>query len=194
MIRIFQERDLLKTFRIPPKTLLTFLMTLEDHYIKVCRSLSNLRNVFTFNLFTFLSFILKVFEIAFSCTWFDGWSCRTFRITIICTRRMWLSPHIFFLASPPWKRFFNYSPSFIRFHVFHIIIPLSCVSSGVLSSWSFSGNPCKLYSWRGPSGGHQPVPRKYRWCLKWGWVGVFLQSVKCWFRLMIKLTWDQIKS
>jgi len=32
--RIFQERDLLKTFRIPPKTLLTFLMTLEDHYIK----------------------------------------------------------------------------------------------------------------------------------------------------------------
>ena len=38
--RIFQERDLLKTFRIPPKTLLTFLMTLEDHYIKVCSSIS----------------------------------------------------------------------------------------------------------------------------------------------------------
>ena len=35
IFRIFQERDLLKTFRIPPKTLLTFLMTLEDHYIKV---------------------------------------------------------------------------------------------------------------------------------------------------------------
>ena len=33
--RIFQERDLLKTFRISPKTLLTFLMTLEDHYLKV---------------------------------------------------------------------------------------------------------------------------------------------------------------
>jgi len=32
--KIFQERDLLKTFKIPPKTLLSFLMTLEDHYLK----------------------------------------------------------------------------------------------------------------------------------------------------------------
>ena len=40
IFRIFQERDLLKTFRIPTKTLLTFLMTLEDHYIKVCSSIS----------------------------------------------------------------------------------------------------------------------------------------------------------
>lgn len=27
-----QERDLLKTFKIPSDTFLTFLMTLEDHY------------------------------------------------------------------------------------------------------------------------------------------------------------------
>ena len=33
--KIFQERDLLKTFKIAPKTLLNFLMTLEDHYLKV---------------------------------------------------------------------------------------------------------------------------------------------------------------
>ena len=33
--KIFQERDLLNTFKIPPKTLLSFLMTLEDHYLKV---------------------------------------------------------------------------------------------------------------------------------------------------------------
>jgi cAMP-specific phosphodiesterase 4 len=33
--KIFQERDLLKTFKIAPKTLLSFLMTLEDHYLKV---------------------------------------------------------------------------------------------------------------------------------------------------------------
>ena len=29
-----QERDLMKTFKIPPKTLVSFLMTLEDHYGK----------------------------------------------------------------------------------------------------------------------------------------------------------------
>lgn len=31
---ILQERDLLKTFMIPPKTLVTLMMTLEDHYLK----------------------------------------------------------------------------------------------------------------------------------------------------------------
>ncbi|XP_066961753.1 3',5'-cyclic-AMP phosphodiesterase isoform X6 [Macrobrachium rosenbergii] len=31
---IFVERDLLKTFKIPPKTFITFMMTLEDHYLK----------------------------------------------------------------------------------------------------------------------------------------------------------------
>ncbi|XP_045116761.1 cAMP-specific 3',5'-cyclic phosphodiesterase-like isoform X5 [Portunus trituberculatus] len=31
---IFTERDLLKTFNIPPKTFITFMMTLEDHYLK----------------------------------------------------------------------------------------------------------------------------------------------------------------
>lgn len=30
-----KERDLLKTFQIPSKTLLNFAMTLEDHYLKV---------------------------------------------------------------------------------------------------------------------------------------------------------------
>uniref|UniRef100_A0A8C5W7U9 Phosphodiesterase n=1 Tax=Microcebus murinus TaxID=30608 RepID=A0A8C5W7U9_MICMU len=32
MHTIFQERDLLKTFKIPVDTLITYLMTLEDHY------------------------------------------------------------------------------------------------------------------------------------------------------------------
>ncbi|XP_051898232.1 cAMP-specific 3',5'-cyclic phosphodiesterase 4B isoform X5 [Pristis pectinata] len=32
MYAIFQERDLLKTFRIPVDTFLTYIMTLEDHY------------------------------------------------------------------------------------------------------------------------------------------------------------------
>lgn len=32
MYSIFQERDLLKTFRIPVETFLTYMMTLEDHY------------------------------------------------------------------------------------------------------------------------------------------------------------------
>ncbi|XP_049588372.1 3',5'-cyclic-AMP phosphodiesterase 4C isoform X2 [Syngnathus scovelli] len=32
MFSIFQERDLLKTFRIPMNTFITFMMTLEDHY------------------------------------------------------------------------------------------------------------------------------------------------------------------
>ncbi|XP_078531253.1 3',5'-cyclic-AMP phosphodiesterase 4D isoform X3 [Lissotriton helveticus] len=32
MHTIFQERDLLKTFKIPADTLVTYLMTLEDHY------------------------------------------------------------------------------------------------------------------------------------------------------------------
>ncbi|KAM5191271.1 3',5'-cyclic-AMP phosphodiesterase 4D isoform 4-T4 [Mantella aurantiaca] len=32
MHTIFQERDLLKTFKIPTDTLITYLMTLEDHY------------------------------------------------------------------------------------------------------------------------------------------------------------------
>lgn len=31
---MFQSRDLLKTLMIPPKTFITFMMTLEDHYIK----------------------------------------------------------------------------------------------------------------------------------------------------------------
>nr|XP_045616356.1 cAMP-specific 3',5'-cyclic phosphodiesterase 4C-like isoform X2 [Procambarus clarkii] len=31
---IFTERDLLKTFKIPPKTFVAFMMTLEDHYLK----------------------------------------------------------------------------------------------------------------------------------------------------------------
>ncbi|PSN33873.1 cAMP-specific 3' [Blattella germanica] len=30
----FQSRELLKTFLIPPKTFITFMMTLEDHYVK----------------------------------------------------------------------------------------------------------------------------------------------------------------
>ena len=30
---MLQERDLMKTFKIPAKTLVTFLMTLEDHYV-----------------------------------------------------------------------------------------------------------------------------------------------------------------
>lgn len=29
---IWQERDLLKTFKVPNDTFLTFMMTLEDHY------------------------------------------------------------------------------------------------------------------------------------------------------------------
>ena len=33
--RIFQERELLKTFKIDSDILLTFLMTLEDHYLEV---------------------------------------------------------------------------------------------------------------------------------------------------------------
>ncbi|KAM9848263.1 3',5'-cyclic-AMP phosphodiesterase 4C-like isoform 2-T2 [Aulostomus maculatus] len=32
MFSIFQERDLLKTFKIPADTFITFMMTLEDHY------------------------------------------------------------------------------------------------------------------------------------------------------------------
>ncbi|KAJ8278693.1 hypothetical protein COCON_G00057590 [Conger conger] len=32
MYSIFQERDLLKSFKIPPDTFITFMMTLEDHY------------------------------------------------------------------------------------------------------------------------------------------------------------------
>ncbi|GCC16311.1 hypothetical protein chiPu_0022553, partial [Chiloscyllium punctatum] len=32
MYTIFQERDLMKTFRIPVDTFLTYIMTLEDHY------------------------------------------------------------------------------------------------------------------------------------------------------------------
>ncbi|KAM4574060.1 3',5'-cyclic-AMP phosphodiesterase 4C isoform 2-T2 [Fundulus diaphanus] len=32
MYSIFQERDLLKTFKVPADTFLTFMMTLEDHY------------------------------------------------------------------------------------------------------------------------------------------------------------------
>ncbi|KAF4518051.1 hypothetical protein B566_EDAN009001 [Ephemera danica] len=31
---VFQERDLMKTFMIPSKTLVTFMMTLEEHYLK----------------------------------------------------------------------------------------------------------------------------------------------------------------
>ena len=31
---LLQSRDLLKTFLIPPKTFITFMMTLEDHYVK----------------------------------------------------------------------------------------------------------------------------------------------------------------
>ncbi|KAK3873987.1 hypothetical protein Pcinc_021042 [Petrolisthes cinctipes] len=31
---IFMERDLMKTFKIPPKTFITFMMTLENHYLK----------------------------------------------------------------------------------------------------------------------------------------------------------------
>lgn len=31
---IFMERDLLKTFNIPPKTFISFMMTLEEHYLK----------------------------------------------------------------------------------------------------------------------------------------------------------------
>ena len=33
--KIFQERDLTNTFKIPNQTLLSFLMTIEDNYLKV---------------------------------------------------------------------------------------------------------------------------------------------------------------
>ena len=32
--RIFQERDLMRHFKIPARTMVNFLMTLEDHYVK----------------------------------------------------------------------------------------------------------------------------------------------------------------
>ena len=32
-----QERDLIKTFKIPGKVFLNFLRTLEDHYLQVTR-------------------------------------------------------------------------------------------------------------------------------------------------------------
>ena len=35
---IFQERDLIKTFKIPGKVFLNFLRTLEDHYLQVLTS------------------------------------------------------------------------------------------------------------------------------------------------------------
>lgn len=35
---IFQERDLIKTFKIPGKVFLNFLRTLEDHYLQVIAS------------------------------------------------------------------------------------------------------------------------------------------------------------
>lgn len=38
---IFRERDLLKTFKIPSKSFLNFLLTLEDHYLKVPYHSSN---------------------------------------------------------------------------------------------------------------------------------------------------------
>ena len=37
--KIFQERKLCETFQIEEKTLLTFLITVEDHYLKVIRLL-----------------------------------------------------------------------------------------------------------------------------------------------------------
>ena len=36
--KIFQERGLCHTFKIDQRTLLTFLMTIEDHYLKVLGS------------------------------------------------------------------------------------------------------------------------------------------------------------
>ena len=36
--KIFQERGLCHTFKIDQRTLLTFLMTIEDHYLKVSGS------------------------------------------------------------------------------------------------------------------------------------------------------------
>ncbi|XP_076355145.1 3',5'-cyclic-AMP phosphodiesterase 4C-like isoform X3 [Tachypleus tridentatus] len=35
MYTIFRERDLLNTFKIPAKTFINFLLTLEDHYLKI---------------------------------------------------------------------------------------------------------------------------------------------------------------
>ena len=34
MKAIFQERDIMRHFKIPTRTMLDFLMTLEDHYLK----------------------------------------------------------------------------------------------------------------------------------------------------------------
>ena len=64
--KIFQERGLCHTFKIDQKTLLTFLMTIEDHYLKVS----------IYNMFLFLSLFKTIFLI------------RVFRITITCTRQM----------------------------------------------------------------------------------------------------------
>ena len=35
--KIFQDRDILRTLKIDQKMLISFLMTLEDHYLKVNR-------------------------------------------------------------------------------------------------------------------------------------------------------------
>ena len=34
IIQLFQDRDLLTIFKIPPSNLLALLLTLEDHYLK----------------------------------------------------------------------------------------------------------------------------------------------------------------
>ena len=36
--KIFQDRDILRTLKIDQKMLISFLMTLEDHYLKVNRN------------------------------------------------------------------------------------------------------------------------------------------------------------
>ena len=49
---IFQERDLIKTFKIPGKVFLNFLRTLEDHYLQV-NTLNTMLNDCLFHLPSF---------------------------------------------------------------------------------------------------------------------------------------------
>ena len=85
--KIFQQRKLLETFKIDQKTLLTFLMTIEDHYLKVNKS----ERLYTTAL-----------RWHNNTCWLHVIMFRLCRTTTTFTQLMWPSPPTCCCPAPPW--------------------------------------------------------------------------------------------
>lgn len=142
----FQERDLLKTFKIPLDTFITYLMTLEDHYHADVAYHNNIHAAdVTQSTHVLLS--TPALEVKLACT--DVLGC-----LLINTHRM-----LFRVG-------FNQTPLYSKSNQCSLLppacAPLFLLSGCVHRPWDPRCHLRQCNSWCGPSRSLKPVPHQHQ--------------------------------